>query len=334
MVSMPHLLEQACSPEGLSITQAVEAFLHGLELGCYLCQVIRDFSKNYENSKFSNSFYHINEHEPLYKNVKSPGEWTDIIEYYTDRRLTFSSDKLPALAGLASRFSNLWGCAYYAGLWQKKMIKGLGWFVLDPSTSLSNGCHAPSWSWASVIGQVSWMEKLPTDDQAEETPQETPVAPASLIECSITLLNEAVPFGQVTAWSLTIEGVVQWIDWDGQEQVEAKGLHPDSRPIRDSSIGSQFFPEGIVALAYPDYSQLHVPREADVGHSNAPRPGGMEHIFHLGGEEAESNECTLRILIMVLLNFFIITLFHPIVHDHDHEIKAVRALILPVPEAG
>lgn len=67
---MPHLLEQARSPEGLSITQAVEAFLHGLELGCYLCQVIRDFSKNYENSKFSNSFYHISKHEPLYKNVK------------------------------------------------------------------------------------------------------------------------------------------------------------------------------------------------------------------------------------------------------------------------
>lgn len=144
------------------------------------------------------------------------------------------------------------------------------------------------------------MGKLPMDDQAEETPQETPVAPASLIECSITLLNEAVPFGQVTAWSLTIEGVVQWIDWDGQEQVEAKGLQPDSRPIRDSSIGSQLFPEGVVALAYPDYSQLHVPREADAGHSNAPRPGGMEHIFHMGGEEAESNECTLRILIMVI----------------------------------
>lgn len=71
MISMPHLLEHACSPEGLSIIiQSVEAFLHGLELGCYLCQVIHDFSKNYEHSKVSNSFYHINEHESLFKNIK------------------------------------------------------------------------------------------------------------------------------------------------------------------------------------------------------------------------------------------------------------------------
>lgn len=70
MISKPHLLEQACSPEGLSITQTVDAFLHGLEFGCNLCQLIRDFSETYENSKFSNSSYHINEHEPLYKNIK------------------------------------------------------------------------------------------------------------------------------------------------------------------------------------------------------------------------------------------------------------------------
>ncbi|KAI4204404.1 MAG: hypothetical protein LQ350_001161 [Teloschistes chrysophthalmus] len=174
-------------------------------------------------------------------------QWTDMIEYYTDRRLTFSSESFPHL-----------------------------------------------------LGQVSWMEKLPMDSQAEGTRQEIPVAPASLIECSITLMNEAVPFGQVTDWSLTIEGVAQWIDWDGQEQVEAKDLQPNSRSIRDSSIGSPLFAEGIVALAYPDYSELHVPREADVGHSSTPRPGGIEHIFYMGGEEAESNECTLRILIMVI----------------------------------
>lgn len=70
MISSPHLLEQACSPEGLNITQTVEDFLHSLELGYYLCQEIRKFSEHNQQVRFTNSFYHIEKDKPLFKNVK------------------------------------------------------------------------------------------------------------------------------------------------------------------------------------------------------------------------------------------------------------------------
>ena len=70
MLSLPHLLEQACTSEGLDITQTVDEFLHGLNLECYLCQQIYDFSEHYQHSKFSNSFYHLEPGKLLFKNVK------------------------------------------------------------------------------------------------------------------------------------------------------------------------------------------------------------------------------------------------------------------------
>ncbi|KAL8723378.1 MAG: hypothetical protein Q9225_000294 [Loekoesia sp. 1 TL-2023] len=226
--------------------------------------------------------------------------WAEVVEAYTDRDLSIESDRLPALSGLATKFSNLWGCAYYAGLWEKKLIEGLRWAVLDPSTSVVNASYAPSWSWAFITGAVSWYAK-----SSDDTPVvENPVQYTSLVECKATPANEAVPFGQVTDWSLTIEGSAQWIDWDGQEQIEAKGLDTDSRPLKSLAIGSQLFPEGIIALARPDCSQLQVfGKESKRDPSSLPRDDEEEKdedIFYMGGEAAETNEITLEILAMVI----------------------------------
>ena len=70
MLSLPHLLEQACGPEGLDITQTVDEFLHGLSFGCYICQRTHDFSERYQEHKFSNTFHHLEPGKQLFKNVK------------------------------------------------------------------------------------------------------------------------------------------------------------------------------------------------------------------------------------------------------------------------
>lgn len=224
-------------------------------------------------------------------------KWAEVVETYTTRDLTMESDKLPALSGLASRFSNLWSCAYYAGLWEEKLIEGLGWFVLDPFTSTINNSYAPSWSWASVIGAVSWnvnsFHNIPVIKH--------PVELTSMVECKVTLANKAVPFGNVTDWSLKIKGLAQWVDWDGQEQIEAKGIDPESRPLKSTAIGSALYPEGIVAIAKPDCSQLQVfDKQSQRDSSPSPSDDLEEDIFYMGGEAAEANEITLPILVLVI----------------------------------
>lgn len=224
-------------------------------------------------------------------------KWADAVETYTMRDLTIASDKLPALSGLASRFSNLWGCAYYAGLWEERLIEGLRWSVLEPFATVINHSYTPSWSWASVIGAVSWSV-----ESYDNVPVvKNPVTFTSIVECKVTPTNKAVPFGNVIDWSLTIQGFAQWIDWDGQEQIEAKGLDPDSRPLKSIALGSKLYPEGIVAIARPDCYQLQVSCKESKGDSSAPPSDDVEEdTFYMGGEAAETNEITLPILVIVI----------------------------------
>ncbi|KAL8702273.1 MAG: hypothetical protein Q9201_004497 [Fulgogasparrea decipioides] len=223
--------------------------------------------------------------------------WAEVVGEYTNRDLTIDSDRLPALSGLASKFSNLWGCPYYAGLWEKKFIEGLGWQILDPSKSWVYQSYAPSWSWASIVGPVLWWEYKPPENIPVA---ENPVKYTSLVECKVTPANEAVPFGQVTDWLLTIEGFAQWIHWDGQEQIEAKGLDPNLRPLKSIAPGLPLYPEGIVAIAKPDCRQLEGFRKKSKRDPSAPSPDDVEDIFYMGCEEAETNKILLPTLVVVI----------------------------------
>ena len=85
------------------------------------------------------------------------------MEDYTQRDLTFSSDKLIALSGIASGVGNFIKDYYYAGLWRKSLPQSLLWSPYDEEDLPSPGyvaCkspqyRAPSWSWASIDSRIS-----------------------------------------------------------------------------------------------------------------------------------------------------------------------------------
>lgn len=96
--------------------------------------------------------------------------WYSLIDDYSSRFLTKESDKLPALAGLATRFNNEenWR-TYMAGLWSEHLPSALLWRTKLPN--LDNDIQATqkhsifqspeehrasSWSWASIDGEVSY----------------------------------------------------------------------------------------------------------------------------------------------------------------------------------
>jgi hypothetical protein len=77
-------------------------------------------------------------------------QWRWLVMNYGSRELTCTSDILPALSGLAQKFSRGSVLGHYvAGLWENDLLDGLLWFSVGgvrPGRFL-----APSWSWASVI---------------------------------------------------------------------------------------------------------------------------------------------------------------------------------------
>lgn len=87
-------------------------------------------------------------------------EWREVCAKYSSRDLTYNSDRLSALAGIASRFHHRLRSNYIAGLWELELPFNLGWYRRELTDSpihsypifpsMSNG--VPTWSWASNFG--------------------------------------------------------------------------------------------------------------------------------------------------------------------------------------
>ncbi|KAK2769598.1 heterokaryon incompatibility protein [Colletotrichum kahawae] len=135
-------------------------------------------------------------------------EWLKLVELYSRRFLTRSSDKLVALSGLARLFQQRLASAkvlsrdehiiaifdektlvtsnppmapglpasYYAGLWRESFVLGLAWTVEYPLLNKTGHANhskykeycAPSWSWASVDGPVVFRHMEVTAGRYEE----------------------------------------------------------------------------------------------------------------------------------------------------------------------
>ncbi|KAF5711582.1 hypothetical protein FGLOB1_4941 [Fusarium globosum] len=95
--------------------------------------------------------------------------WNDFISRYTKARLTFSSDTLVALQGIVERITEARrgskkGASeleYAAGLWRDESFQqSLLWRPkVGSSPTRPDYYRAPSWSWASLDGEVDFFEQ-------------------------------------------------------------------------------------------------------------------------------------------------------------------------------
>ena len=90
--------------------------------------------------------------------------WNRLIRTYTKTNLSYPSDKLIAISGLAKLFALKLGDNYLAGLWRRYVEGGLLWcksiasddhYTEKANTRRPEKYRAPSWSWASVDGSVN-----------------------------------------------------------------------------------------------------------------------------------------------------------------------------------
>lgn len=91
--------------------------------------------------------------------------WRGILERYTRCNLTYTSDKLVALAGLTKVMQQALNDQYCAGLWKSHLVTQLSWSLSGqqpplPSTPRPSPYRAPSWSWACLDGPISagWFQ--------------------------------------------------------------------------------------------------------------------------------------------------------------------------------
>jgi hypothetical protein len=125
--------------------------------------------------------------------------WDSLVVDYTARQLTNGDDKLTAISGLASEFGRISNQQYLAGLWHYCLLDDLMWYTTSPSKS-SGTYRAPSWSWAAVDSPVMYLPVRLS----------FALSTGAIVQaCSTILLDEKLPYGQVSGGSVIIDGSIR-----------------------------------------------------------------------------------------------------------------------------
>ncbi|KAI9730237.1 MAG: hypothetical protein M1834_006001 [Cirrosporium novae-zelandiae] len=156
----------------------------------------------------------------LKNNLEIHGLWRKIVEDYTKLDLTYETDRLPALSGLASMFSARFPVSdkYLAGLWKGDLARDLLWEPGGAGVYHGGTRHRhskpcpPSWSWASLIWggdfdsdlkyEVEFKLKLVEWDHSVIYRQDPRL---SIISVACSTVGEN-PFGEISGGSIILEG--------------------------------------------------------------------------------------------------------------------------------
>jgi len=133
-------------------------------------------------------------------------DWYDLLQEYSLRRLKKQEDKLTALSAIAEAYSRKVPANYLAGLWSVEFHKHLFWFVVGSSHRPRPTCYrAPSWSWASVDGEIGLRY------HGAGLPEHQ----LKVIEQHIEIEDSRNPFGPIRAAWLYCQGYIQQGELEG-----------------------------------------------------------------------------------------------------------------------
>jgi hypothetical protein len=110
-----------------------------------------------------------------------PGKrWATFVDNFSSCQLTVATDKLVAISGIAKTIQSGFECRYFAGLWEADFVHQLGWRKISnfwatiqepaiPIFTRPTDYIAPSWSWASINGQIRLDMRQGSSRNSDET---------------------------------------------------------------------------------------------------------------------------------------------------------------------
>lgn len=173
-------------------------------------------------------------------------EWFGILEDYSSRFMTKEMDKLPALSGVAAKFSAKFkGDEYHAGLFRRHLPAALLWRSLgsDSNQSMREAdlsvrkysafqprrpmqYRAPSWSWAALDCAISYDSQRLDNSAGPRPSVGAPLRRGALQVLDVqTRQTSSNPFGAVKMSRLNVLGrtAAVRLHWDSQGHVQSDG---------------------------------------------------------------------------------------------------------------
>lgn len=122
--------------------------------------------------------------------------WRKIVSEYSKKELTYETDVLPALSGLASLIQTATGDQYLAGIWRSDLPQALRW-VPDSPDWLPSTYLAPTWSWAcrKKSSPITYLSSTEVQYKVK------------VLDAGVTPDSEENPFGCVSDGFLKLEGL-------------------------------------------------------------------------------------------------------------------------------
>jgi hypothetical protein len=182
--------------------------------------------------------------------------WRNLILNYCQKSITYDTDRLPALAGIASKWPTFTSRKYLAGLWAKDIVRDLMWMNSMNDERSSVAYLAPSWSWVSPGRSCDWI----TDYNGGRYHVRIDL---DKTDCIVKGLN---PYGEVQMGWLHITGPVLRGKYDTDRETqgdETLVLRYFTQVTDDKSgFGMDFrlFLEKVIdseLVRYPDFVRTH-----------------------------------------------------------------------------
>ncbi|KAF5626206.1 het domain protein [Fusarium sp. NRRL 52700] len=159
---------------------------------------------------------------------QAEADWrSEIVPAYTELDLTFETDRLPAIQGLANAAQRLRSNdEYVSGLWRNTMKADLLWYrnAADGNGRRIKDGGAPTWSWASVTGPIYYSDRIiPSDSNLQIldiiTSEEQP--PALVIRGHLVNVKLEDPYSNTV--SLGPDDDLR-VEWDSEGRTKSKKI--------------------------------------------------------------------------------------------------------------
>lgn len=158
--------------------------------------------------------------------------WEKVVEEITSRDITYWTDRLPALSGLAAKRQQATGDKYLAGLWKSNLKTELLWQVKDQENPirLPKPDNVPTWSWSTVSGAVRFPRRS-FGLNAFESHMQSPIGDeVVIVEADVEVIGEN-PFGRAKSGYITLQGRLLCASVGTKESTTSRNLHiPEGRP--------------------------------------------------------------------------------------------------------
>ncbi|TVY81122.1 hypothetical protein LSUE1_G005745 [Lachnellula suecica] len=180
---------EACErfPDGFPIQMSRRKYFH--------------FDKNVPSIRTKPGYKTLFSKDVVNNPVATMNPWSQMIKTYSSCQLTYNSDKLVAISGMANKMQSVTDNSYVAGLWRESLPFDLLWWVTPESSSISvrpPEYIAPTWSWASVTGSCDCE---PSTIDGERQGEDIKI---EILEARLEMENQSEPKGHLSGGYLKV----------------------------------------------------------------------------------------------------------------------------------